>query len=118
MLTAPSIRSNWRIDPARGRVIAFWTARAALLLWSAFWLWFNIASMIGERTGWQHHLKLAVITLGLTVIAWFWPRIGGALLVLAAVLGASLFPNIWALTLLALPAAAVGVLLLLAGRAN
>jgi hypothetical protein len=90
-----------------------WIARALLAIWTAFWLWFNVASMIGETDGQIHHLRMALITLGVAIAAWRWPRAGGAVLMLAGVLAALAFPNVAAISLLALPAVVVGALLML-----
>ena len=102
-------RLNWQ-------KLGAWGTRVILGVWAVFWLWFNFASAIGEKNGHLQHWLFAGITAGLTALAWIWPRIGGALMVAVGVLAASAFPNMAALTLLAAPAAAIGVLLLLVGR--
>jgi hypothetical protein len=89
-----------------------WIARFLLLLWAAFWLWFNIASAIGESDGGWWHIALAAITAALAVVSWFWPRIGGCLMILTGVLAAWSFHNPAAIILLAVPAFIIGVLLL------
>jgi hypothetical protein len=55
---------------------------------------------------------MALITLGVAIAAWRWPRAGGAVLMLAGVLAALAFPNVAAISLLALPVV-VGALLML-----
>ncbi len=95
---------------------ARWVARSLLIVWAGFWLWFNIASMVGERDGAQPHLALALITVALAVTCWCWPRIGGVLMIAAGVFAARAFPHTAAFLLLAVPGTAIGVLLLLLRR--
>ncbi len=98
---------------AKGGRTLLWIARVAVLVWAAFWLWFNIASMIGERDGLVHHLQMAAITLALAAGAWFWPRTGGVLMIAGGLAASRAFPHNAAFLALALPATAIGVLLLL-----
>ena len=98
------------------RSAPLWLARALLLLWAAFWVWFNVASAIGENEGTWGHLLFAGIAVCLAGIGCFLPRIGGVLMLAAAVAAAFAFHNPAALGLLAAPAAVIGVLLLTVKR--
>jgi hypothetical protein len=104
------------VTPQNWQKLGAWGTRVVLGTWAAFWLWFNFASAVGEKDGRLQHWIFAAVTAGLAATAWFWPRIGGVLMIAGAVLAASAFPNMAALTMLAAPAAAIGVLLLLLGR--
>jgi|GEM_PF-2130207 hypothetical protein len=103
---------NSLVEPVSSRVLR-WTARGGVVVWTGFWGWFNVASMMGESDGFMHHLEVLGITLGLAVAAWFWPTIGGVLMVVGGLLAAAAFPNRAAFWLLAAPATAIGLLLLL-----
>lgn len=98
------------------RKIAFWSVRGLLLIWAGFWLWFNVASAVLENDGHLWHVALAAITVGLAIAGWIWPRAGGALMVSVAVLAAWGFHNWAAFATLTVPAAIIGLLLLLVPR--
>ena len=93
-----------------------WIGRFFLLLWAAFWLWFNIASAISETEGSRVHILFACITAALTIIAWFLPRIGGVLMILAGAAAMWQFHSSAAITLLAAPGAIIGIILLFSER--
>jgi hypothetical protein len=93
-----------------------WLARGLLILWAGFWLWFNIASAIGESDGAWWHIGVAAATLALFLASWFWPKVGGVLMVAAGMFAARAFGHTAALTILAIPAATIGVILLLVRR--
>src|SRR5574338_959526 len=71
-------------------------ARAILLLWVGFWVFFAVASRLGEgmsEAGWHTLVIRGGTLLIVAAIAWFVPRIGGWLLVLSGVLlGAGFLP--------------------------
>jgi hypothetical protein len=59
-----------------------WCGLGILIVWAAFWVFFNVASGIGEiaEDGWMAlvmHLVMAVITLAVLAACWFWPLFGG-----------------------------------------
>src|ERR1051326_5754044 len=110
--TLPMVATVARFPAAK---LGLWATRALLLLWAGFWLWFNIASAIGEHDGLKWHLGLAGILIGLAAIGWFWARVGGVLMITVGMLAAWGLHNMGAYTTLALPAAAIGVLMLLIG---
>jgi hypothetical protein len=66
-----------------------WTALAIGGLCAAFWLWFGIASAIGEHeglvNGLLHLLVPGGVLTGILALAWWRPASGGALLALAGV---------------------------------
>lgn len=108
-------------------------ARALALAWAGFWLWFGIASGIGERLDTAGVLLHALVPGGLAMLAaltaWRNPVAGGWLLiaeslaVLALMATGGLHPvNVWvtvvlALTL-ALPPLVSGILFLAAGKTS
>jgi hypothetical protein len=99
-----------RVDMSR---VGLLVARVLVLAWAGFWLWFNIASALGERDGFTQHMVMAAVTLILAGTCWFWPRVGGVLMVAAGIFAAWAFHNSVAFTLLSLPAATIGVILIL-----
>lgn len=72
---------------------AAWTI---ILLVTGFWLWFGIASAAGEGLGagnWLAHiLGPGAILLATAAIAWRWPSVGGALLMLEGLVVAVGYP--------------------------
>lgn len=71
-----------------------YAARALSLLWAGFWLWFGIASGIGEGLtpfGVFMHTVPGIVCLIPALIAWKWERPGSWVLVLFAVLIAVLY---------------------------
>jgi hypothetical protein len=65
-------------------------ASVVMLATAAFWLWFGVASALGERLGagnWIAHLLLpGGLLVGILAFARRWPAPGGLLLVLAGML--------------------------------
>lgn len=62
--------------------ILLWVARGIIIVWAAFWVFFNVASGISEITevGWMAlvmHLLMTVVTLAVLTVCWFWPLVGG-----------------------------------------
>src|SRR5689334_14712025 len=49
-------------------------------VWSAFWLFFAFASGIGNA-GVLRVAIVALLLVGIPVLAWLWPRVGAALLI-------------------------------------
>jgi hypothetical protein len=98
--------------------LGFWAVRAMLLVWAGFWLWFIIASANGDPGGIYWRLLFGGIAAALAAISWFWQRVGGVLMVATAMSAAWYFHSPSAYTMLALPAAAIGLLLILTRRAQ
>jgi len=100
-----------------------WIARGLLLLWAAFWLFFNIASGIAELPGLggealTGHLITAGVVLITFLAAWRWDLAGGLMLLVLAVAVFLLFRlylarQLLVLLTLALPMVIAGVLLLI-----
>lgn len=102
-----------------------WAARAIVVLWCAFWIYFNIGSGIVEAggLGWRSaagHFALAAVILAAAVVSWFFEGIGGMLLVLLAlalsyfyVIPAGFFTRngMFLLLTLVLPALVAGLML-------
>ena len=96
-----------------------------LLLWSAFWVWFNLVSGISEIA--EHgiasllfHLVMPTFIIAVLFVCWRWQAIGGMLMI--ALAGAMFlafgFRN-WDLTLiLQAPIIAMGVMLIFGGMTN
>lgn len=98
------------------RLVAFWLVRALLVAWAGFWIWFNVASSMGESEGHWGHLLFAAVTALLAAAGWFWPLVGGVVMILAGMLSARFFPHPAAFTLLSAPAVVIGLLLVLVKR--
>jgi hypothetical protein len=90
-----------------------------LLAWAGFWVWFNVASAFGERSGlgWAGievgHLALGAVIAAVSVLAWRWPMAGCPVLLALAGFGLWFFgpKPFLLLTLLAPPVAAAALLL-------
>lgn len=94
-------------------------ARVIFVLWAAFWIYFNLASGIGESAALGimaliMHLFMPLIALVTLYFVWVDELAGGVLLLLEAVVYAYFFHSWdWPLVaLLPLPLALCGVLLL------
>jgi hypothetical protein len=107
-----------------------WTALGIAAACTAFWLWFGIASAMGEKLGpmnWLLHLVVpGGILLATLVVAWRWQFPGGILLLLEGLIVAAGYPLFFGsrfpwqtvamvLLTMAVPPLAAGALLL-AGR--
>jgi hypothetical protein len=101
-----------------------WLARALLVAWAAFWLWFNVAVLVAE---WGDHGIGALInhgTLALVIliaggVAWLWPLVGGIVLLGLTAFGLWFFgAGLNAALLLTLPPAFIGWLLIAAWFAS
>lgn len=107
----------------RSRTVLLWAGRAVLLLWAAFWLWFNVASFFGEVAeygigAWINHALLAVVILTGTILPFVRPRLGGAFLIALAVGLGIFFRGVtpFVFLIFVLPPAVAGVLTLLTAR--
>jgi len=69
------MQGNWMI----------YAARTLAVVWAVFWLWFGIASGIGEQEGFTNALVHIIVPGGIAILtalaAWRWPMTGGILLV-------------------------------------
>jgi hypothetical protein len=86
-------------------------------LWAGFWTWFCAsvaASERGQSIAWAS--GIIAIAWAVTAVAWWRPRWGGVALVGAGIFAALFFQGVWAWALMALPAAAAGLLLLASTR--
>ena len=63
-----------------------WLFRILGVVWAGFWFWFGVGWAVHERLPWQEILlstfRPGFMFFAVVVIAWFWPRPGGVLLVL------------------------------------
>jgi hypothetical protein len=107
-----------------------WTARLLALAWSGGWLFFGLASGIGERLQpagvLLHGLLPGGFFLVTTLVAWRWESIGGALLVIEGIAVLVAYPILFhrmttetilfVLVTMALPPLVAGLLLLSPGQ--
>ena len=102
------------------------TALTIALLWAGWWVFFEAAEAVSSHEFMQL-IIFTVVMLGSVAIAWKWPVIGGALLLLAGAGAIALFAPAWLRHLdfwpmvglfaaMPLPPLAAGVLLLLSGH--
>lgn len=103
-----------------------WTllgARIALSAVLGFWIWFAGMHLFGNEPGngmaslWPV-LSIVSTCLALGIIAWLWARVGGVLLIAAAVASAWYYHNTATLWLMCAPLATCGVALLLLAPAR
>jgi hypothetical protein len=101
-----------------------YTALALALLWAGWWVFFETAEAVGSHDFMQA-IIFAVVMFGAVAIAWRWPAVGGALLVLVSAVAIAMFAPIWLhrfdlwptvglFATMPLPLLVAGVLLLLA----
>jgi hypothetical protein len=109
--------------------MARWLVRLLTAAWALFWLWFGVASGIHEGLPWQgvtlHAVRPGLILVVIALIAWFWPRPGGVLLVVTAFVLAAWYgiyfghmptsAKLFVLSTLALPPLLGGLILLWPG---
>ncbi|MCR9074672.1 MAG: hypothetical protein NXI07_01400 [bacterium] len=95
-----------------------WSASLLTALWGGFWVWFALMHVLdGESTA-ADLLPVALFTLPvliLSILALAFPRIGGLLMLPAAVFGAWFFDDAGARMLLATPALILGATLVWLG---
>ena len=95
-----------------------WSASLLTALWGGFWVWFALMHVFdGESTA-ADLLPVALFTLPvliLSILALAFPRIGGLLMLPAAVFGAWFFDDAGARMLLATPALILGATLVWLG---
>jgi hypothetical protein len=109
--------------------MARWLVRLLTAAWALFWLWFGVASGIHEGLPWQgvalHALRPGLVLVVVALIAWFWPRPGGVLLVVTGFVLAAWYgiyfghmptsTKLFVLSTLALPPLVGGLILLWPG---
>lgn len=90
---------------------------ALLFVLGGFWLWFVLASHLGEGAALTAEgLVVPVPLLALALLAWRRPVIGGVALCVLGVAYAFMFSHPAARLMLTLPTCAFGVYFLIAGR--
>ena len=126
-----SVEYQWRVGESgmKGNWMVY-AGRALALSWAGFWLWFGVASGIGEKEGVANFVIHTLVPGGIgmltVLIAWRWTGVGGALLVaeglfiMLAMAFGRLIPNsvpraALLLTILALPPFVAGLLLMSSG---
>lgn len=105
-----------------------WLVRAATIVWAGFWLWFAVASGIHDRLPWHGVVLYALhwpvsMIVALVPVTWFWPRLGGVLLILAGFVVAAWYAlyyghmptgtKLFVLSTMGLPPLVCGLILLL-----
>jgi len=109
-----------------------WLARALIVAWAGFWFWFGVAWAVHERLPWRD-VALSTLCPGflfvaIVLIAWLWPRPGGAVLILTGFILASWYAiyfghmpastKVFVLSTIALPPLAGGLILWWPGAAR
>ena len=100
---------------ALGRVF-LWIARAGVVAWAAFWIWFCLS--VGLSEGGRGALIASGMSLGFLTFAtlvWTRPTLGGIMMVGLGIFAWRYFATEGAQLLLALPAFILGVMSTLAG---
>ena len=106
--------------------MAVWLVRIVTVAWAGFWLWFGVAWAIHERLPWQgvalNALRPGFLFVAIALIALFWPRPGGVLLILTGFVLAAWYgiyfghmptsTKLFALSAIALPPLVCGLILL------
>jgi len=118
-------------NPGRQRsAFARFIAWVIILVWAAFWIFFNIASGFGEiaelgLTAFAMHLIMPLIILVLLWVCWRWELIGGILMLAAAIFAFYFFnvgdprrDTLMLMVVLVLPVVASGILFILCGTAS
>ncbi|UCD29258.1 MAG: hypothetical protein JSV03_01910 [Planctomycetota bacterium] len=95
-------------------------ARAILILWAGFWMWFVLVHVFADGISSLYHgSKILVPMLTAIVTAWYWPRVGGVLLIafgIALVFYFNIKGFRFVIDPLAMPLMVCGLLLVLFGR--
>ena len=100
----PAGGGRWRL----GRVLSIGST-GMLALWAALWLWFAATVVSYEGIiAWQPFAFMGAL-IGLSLAAWRWPVVGGALLAVVAASLFSYYDNRSARLLLILPAVVIGL---------
>ena len=99
------------------RVIS-WGASLLTVVWGGFWVWFALMHILADNASASDIapvLLFATPVLILAVLALIFPRIGGLLMIPAAIFGAWFFDDAGARMLLATPALLLGATLVWMG---
>jgi hypothetical protein len=103
-----------------------WLVWILAVVWAGFWLWYGVGWAIHERLAWQgvalNALRPGLVFVAIVLIAWFWPRLGGVLLILTGFVLAAWYAiyfghmptstKLFALSTIALPPLVCGLILL------
>lgn len=108
---------------SKARRFVRWTALVVLVIWGGFWLLFALGHLVpgheGRHTPSTRDLvaifAFSAPILALVAVPFFFTRVGGALLIAAAAYSVWFYNNLGAWVLLSLPAAIVGLTLLVVG---
>jgi len=98
--------------------IISWGASLISVLWGMFWLWFALMHILDGSDTSASIMPVVIFSLPvllLSMLALTMPRIGGILMIPAAVFGAWFFDDAGARMLLATPALLLGATLIYAG---
>jgi len=92
-----------------------WPARILAVLWAIPWVWFALAVGVSEIVGGSiqtipYLLGWLAALIGLVLTVWRWPRVGGVVMIAAAIAAAVYFNRTDTRLLLALPAGVVGIM--------
>ena len=93
-------------------------ATALLVVWAGFWLWFSGMVLTSEWDGtvpWEPLLKVVLPIAAVTGLGLAAPRVGGLLLIAAALFAGAFFDNTSARLLMALPMLVIGASLVTTG---
>jgi hypothetical protein len=107
----------YRLSTRGFRRWATWLTRACSGVWAASWSAFALAAAMGEEDwrGYAIALAFGMAVWTPTLLAWRWPRVGGAALAALGVWSLGFFDSRSAMVGLALPATALGAGFLLVG---
>lgn len=95
-----------------------WGASLLTAVWGGFWVWFALMHILSDKASASDIapvMLFATPVLVLTLLALIFPRIGGLLMIPAAIFGAWFFDDAGARMLLATPALLLGATLVWMG---
>jgi len=91
--------ANNRRNGRQATLLMRYTARGLALIWAGFWVFFGVASGLGEELDalgvFMHTLVPGLIFLVFALVAWKWELLGGLLVLLSGVAVAIGYP-VWA----------------------
>jgi len=108
---------NAPVEPSRSALWFRLALRLLLLAWAGFWLWFVVANLVSDLRTVPWWIPVAWLTSlpTLVVLGWKKPLLGGIALIAAGAWSATYFTHPGARALLAAPAVAIGIGLVLSG---
>jgi hypothetical protein len=95
-----------------------WGASVLTVVWGGFWVWFALMHILADNASASDIAPVVLFAapvLVLTLLALIFPRIGGLLMIPAAIFGAWFFDDAGARMLLATPALLLGATLVWMG---